>query len=38
MPEEIGTVQRRARLLPSRVVVHFVLALARFETGAALSE
>ncbi|WP_327370930.1 IS4 family transposase [Streptomyces sp. NBC_01217] len=29
--EETGTVQRRLRLLPSRVVVYFVLALALFE-------
>jgi Transposase DDE domain. len=29
--EETGTVERRLRLLPSRVVVYFVLALALFE-------
>ncbi|MDW6066389.1 IS4 family transposase [Streptomyces sp. FXJ1.4098] len=29
--EETGTVQKRVRLLPSRVVVYFVLALALFE-------
>jgi hypothetical protein len=29
--EETGTLERRLRLLPSRVVVHFVLALALFE-------
>ncbi|MFJ1998744.1 transposase domain-containing protein [Streptomyces asiaticus] len=29
--EETGTVQMRIRLLPSRVVVDFVLALALFE-------
>lgn len=31
--EETGTRQRRLRLLPSRVVVYFVLALALFESG-----
>ncbi|MGP3913600.1 IS4 family transposase [Nonomuraea sp. 10N515B] len=31
--EETGTTQRRLRLLPSRVVVYFVLALALFEHG-----
>jgi hypothetical protein len=30
---ESGTVQRRTRLLPTRVVVYFVLALALFEDG-----
>lgn len=30
---ETGTVQRRVRLLPTRVVVYFVLALALFEHG-----
>ncbi|WP_327075458.1 IS4 family transposase [Kitasatospora purpeofusca] len=30
--EETGTVERRLRLLPSRVVVYFVLALALFES------
>jgi hypothetical protein len=29
--EETGTLERRLRLLPSRVVVYFVLALALFE-------
>jgi hypothetical protein len=29
--EETGTVQRRVRLLPTRVVIYFVLALALFE-------
>jgi hypothetical protein len=29
--EETGTVQRRTRLLPTRVVIYFVLALALFE-------
>jgi hypothetical protein len=29
--EETGAVQKRVRLLPSRVVVYFVLALALFE-------
>ena len=31
--EETGTRERRLRLLPSRVVVYFVLALALFEHG-----